>query len=55
MATRTKPVNENYVQMYYEHQYDSVEKLEAAKLTITNYVLTISALVFTFGTKAIFN
>jgi hypothetical protein len=49
MTTKAKPVNENYVRMYYEHQYESVAKLEDAKLTITNYVLTISALIFTFG------
>ena len=49
MATKAKPVDENYVRMYYAHQYERVAKLEDAKLTMTNYVLTITALTFTFG------
>jgi hypothetical protein len=35
--------------MYYEHQYDRIGKQEESQLTITNYVLTMSALAFTFG------
>lgn|SRR5690554_1340941 len=35
--------------MYYEHQYDRVAKLEEARATMTNYVLTLSAIMFTFG------
>lgn len=35
--------------MYYEHQYDRIEKNENHRLTISNYVLTLSALAFTFG------
>ncbi len=49
MATKAKRVDENYVRMYYAHQYERVAKLEDAKLTMTNYVLTITALTFTFG------
>jgi hypothetical protein len=39
--------------MYYEHQYDRLAKHESYRLTISNYVLTISAAVFTFGYKDI--
>ena len=49
MAKRTKPTDIEFVRMYYEHQYERVAKLEESRLTITNYVLTLSALVFTFG------
>ena len=49
MATKKKPTEENFIRMYYEHQYDRLAKHESYRLTLTNYVLTISALVFTFG------
>jgi len=49
MATKTKPVDDNYVRMYFEHQYDRMAKHEDNRLAITNYVLTVSALAFTFG------
>jgi len=49
MATKDKPTDENYVRMYYEHQYDRIAKQEQYRLTMTNYVLTVSALAFTFG------
>jgi hypothetical protein len=49
MATKKELISENYVRMYYEHQYDRVVKGENYRLTITNYVLTVSALAFTFG------
>ena len=49
MATKTKSVDDNYVRMHYEHQYDQIAKHEDNRLTITNYVLTMSALAFTFG------
>ncbi|MCL4275668.1 MAG: hypothetical protein KJZ77_17485 [Anaerolineales bacterium] len=39
----------DFVRMYYEHQYDRIEKNENHRLTISNYVLTLSAVAFTFG------
>ena len=35
--------------MYYEHQYDRIKKHEDQALSISNIVLTISALIITFG------
>ena len=49
MPAKTKTVDQNYVRMYYEHQYERIAKQEEYRLTMTNYVLTISALAFTFG------
>ncbi len=54
MASRTRntksiQTDADYVRMYYEHQYDRIAKHEDSRLTITNYVLTMSALAFTFG------
>lgn len=51
MATKTKPTDESYVRMFYEHQYDRMGKGESYRLTITNYVLTVSVAAFTFGYK----
>jgi hypothetical protein len=42
-------VNPDYVRMYYEHQYDRIKTHEEQSLTISNFVLTISALIITFG------
>ena len=49
MTTKTNSVDDNYVRMYYEHQYDRMAKHDDTRLAITNYVLTVSALAFTFG------
>jgi hypothetical protein len=49
VAKKAKTVDENYVRMYYEHQYARMSKQEESQATITNFVLTISALAFTFG------
>jgi hypothetical protein len=49
MAAKTKSVDDDYVRMYYEHQYEAMGRQEDTRLTITNYVLTMSALAFTFG------
>ena len=46
---KTEDVNPDYVRMYYEHQYDRIDKLEGHALNISNIVLTISALIITFG------
>lgn len=39
----------DFVRVYYEHQYDRMAKQEEYRLSITNYVLSISALAYTFG------
>lgn len=49
MAANTKSIDDDYVRMYYEHQYERMGRNEDTRLTITNYVLTMSALAFTFG------
>jgi hypothetical protein len=49
MASKKEIANDDFVRMYYEHQYDRMAKQEEYRLTMTNYVLTISALAFTFG------
>lgn len=49
MTPKAKSTQENYVRMFYGHQYDRIGKEEGYRLTITNYVLTVSALAFTFG------
>jgi len=49
MTPRKRQTKDEFVRMYYEHQYDRLAKHENYRLTLTNYVLTISALVFTFG------
>jgi hypothetical protein len=44
-----KDINPDYVRMYYEHQNDRIMKYEDQSLNISNIVLTISALIITFG------
>ena len=38
-----------YAQMYYEHQYDRMAKLEEQGMLITNVVVSLNILAFTFG------
>jgi len=54
MASRsksTKPIHADadFVRAYYEHQNDRITKHEDNRLSMTNYVITVSALAFTFG------
>jgi hypothetical protein len=49
MATRIKPLDENYVRMYYEHQYQRMSAIEGQRWALTNIVATLSVLAFTFG------
>lgn len=49
VKSKSEDVNPDYVRMYYEHQYDRINKHEDRALSISNIVLTISALVITFG------
>ena len=38
-----------YVQMYYNHQYERMSRLEGHSLTVSNIVITLSVVGFTFG------
>lgn len=42
-----------YVRMYYEHQYDRMAKLEDQRLVITNIVIGLTTVAFTFGISRI--
>jgi hypothetical protein len=48
-SSKTEDINPDYVRMYYEHQYERIKKHEEQALTISNIVLTASALIITFG------
>lgn len=45
----TKQTEPEYILTYYAHQYDRVGKLEEQALNITNIVITLSIVAFTFG------
>jgi amino acid permease len=49
MALKNKPTDVELIRMYYEHQYDRIGKNEDQALAISNIMLTISALIVTFG------
>jgi hypothetical protein len=51
MPTKKKTTDLDFVRLYYQHQYDRVEKNENQRQTATNYVLSLSSLAFTFGFK----
>ncbi|MBU1662040.1 MAG: hypothetical protein KKD28_11285 [Chloroflexi bacterium] len=46
---KSKDIDPDYVRMYFDHQYDRIKKHEDQALNISNIVLTISALIITFG------
>jgi hypothetical protein len=48
-TVKSKDANPDYVRMYFDHQYERIEKLESHSLNISNIVLTISAVIITFG------
>jgi hypothetical protein len=48
-SAKATDLDPGYVRMYYEHQFDRIEKLEGHAITISNFVLTISAAILTFG------
>jgi hypothetical protein len=48
-TTKSPGTSPDYVRMYYEHQYERIKKHEDQALAISNIVLTISALIITFG------
>lgn len=47
--TRKTEISPDYIRMYYEHQYDRIEKNENQAMNISNIVFTITALILTFG------
>jgi hypothetical protein len=47
-VVRDKPSPE-FIRMYYEHQYDRMAKLEEQGHSITNIILSLSVLSFTFA------
>lgn len=48
-STEKRETVAEYIRMYYEHQYDRVVRLEEQALTITNVVVTLCVVAFTFG------
>ena len=46
---KTEEINPDYIRMYYEHQYDRINKHQEQSLNISNIVLTVSTLIVTFG------
>jgi hypothetical protein len=48
-SKRDRGASSEYVRMYYEHQYDRMAKLEDQRLIVTNIVITLSVVAFTFG------
>jgi hypothetical protein len=49
IVSKTANADPSYVRMYYEHQYDRINKHQEQSLNVSNLVLTISTLVMTFG------
>ena len=45
----TELTSETFAQTYFNHQYDRFGKLESANLSLTNIVITVSVVAFTFG------
>jgi hypothetical protein len=46
---KSKIPSTDYVRMYYEHQYDRINKHQEQALNMSNIVLTTSTLIITFG------
>jgi len=42
-------LSNEFIRMYYDHQFDRMGKLENQRLMISNIVITISVLAFSFG------
>ena len=49
MPNKTKLPSDDFVRTFYDHQYERMKALEEQRLSVTNYVLTVSALALTFG------
>lgn len=48
-APKARESDSDLIRMYYEHQYDRIERNENHRQTISNYVISLSVLAFTFG------
>ena len=46
---RRAEISRDYIRMYYDHQYDRIDKNESQALNLSNIVFTITALILTFG------
>lgn len=46
---KKEDINSDYVRMYYEHQYERIKMHLDQSINMSNIVLTISALMITFG------
>lgn len=49
MPVKKKTTDAEFVRMYYHTQYERIKAIEDHALTISNIVLTVSALIITFG------
>jgi hypothetical protein len=49
MASKTKPITDDFVRMYYEHQYDRMKAIEGYRWSLTSVVVSLSVIAFTFG------
>jgi len=49
MPTKKIPLNDDFIRMYYEHQYDRMKAIEGQRWSLTNIVVSLSVLAFTFG------
>jgi hypothetical protein len=49
MPAKKKSTDADFVRMYYHTQYERIKAIEDHALTISNIVLTVSALIITFG------
>jgi len=47
--TKKAMINPDYVRMYFDHQYDRIEKNENQAMTISNIVFTVTAAILAFG------
>src|SRR5687768_14137713 len=55
MPKKTNFDGVDFVRTYYQHQYDRIKALEEQRLTITNIVVSLSVVAFTFGFQDIKN
>lgn len=49
MPKKTETSDPHFIYLYYEHQYERMKALEEQRLTITNIVISLSVVAFTFG------
>ena len=49
MPRKKSSIDLEYARMYYEHQYDRMKAIEGQRWALTNIVVSLSVLAFTFG------